>query len=65
MLAVFCPGLEGTGCQCEFSLSRHRLSSPSLDVNKQSQRLCWGWGKLSNWGLDLKTFKVPSIRESV
>lgn len=29
------PGVEGTGCPCEFSLSSCGLSSPSLEVNKQ------------------------------
>lgn len=32
--------VEGTGCQCEFSLSWPGLISPPLEVSKQSQRVC-------------------------
>lgn len=39
------PGVEVTGRQCEFSLSRCGLSSPSLELNKQSQKAVLGAGQ--------------------
>lgn len=57
--------MRATGGQCEVSQSRQALSSPSLEVNKQSQRATLEWEKASDWGSDLETFKVPSSPESL
>lgn len=59
------PRRRATGCQCEFSQPRQALSSPSPEVNKQSQRATLEWEKASDWGLDLETVKVPSSPESL